>query len=160
VQHLTLNRYRTIAASVAVAFCTVSFPEYSLAEVDLFQQALNYVFTGDLAPQHAPEIVDRESCIVIMPDTKTGGFVRYYMARFRMEDALFNKIYSGSEVRYALDVKGNDTIIEYLSSDKRTVTQRYRSAQIPLPGDIDQTQKAFRIIFADYCKPKKSKGPF
>jgi len=77
-----------------------------------------------------------------------------------MEEALFDKIYLGSQIGYELDVKGNDTIIEYLGSDKRTITQRYRSAQIPLPGDIDQTQKAFRLIFADYCKPQKSKGPF
>lgn len=155
-----LNRYRTIAAAASITFGAATFPEYSPAEVDLFQQAVNYVFTGDVAPQNSPEIVDRKSCIIMMLDAKTGGFVRYYMARFRMEDALFDKIYSGSQVGYDLDVKGNATIVEYLSSDKNTVTQRYRSAQIPLPGDIDQTQKALRIIFADYCKPEKSKGPF
>lgn len=155
-----LNRCRTIAAAATIAFGTTAFPEYSPAEIDLFQQAVNYVFTGNVAPQNAPEIVDRESCVVIVPDPRTDGFIRYYMARFRMEDALFDKIYSGSQVVYKLDVKGNDTIIEYLSSDKHTVRQQYRSAQIPLPGDIDQTQKAFRIIFADYCKPQNPKGPF
>ena len=151
---------KTIGAVATIVCCAVAFPKPGSAEVDLFQQAVNYVFTGDIAPQNEPEIVDRKSCVVVAPDPKTGGFVRYYLARFRMEEALFDKIYLGSQIGYELDVKGNDTIIEYLGSDKRTITQRYRSAQIPLPGDIDQTQKAFRLIFADYCKPQKSKGPF
>lgn len=155
-----LNRCRTIVAAATVAIGMAAFPECSPAQVDLFQQAVNYVFTGSVAPQNAPEIADRKSCVIIVPDRKTAGFIRYYMARFSMDDAQFDKIYSGSQIGYQLDVKGNDIIIEYLSSDKRTVTQRYRSAQIPLPGDIEQTQKAFRIIFADYCKPEKLKGPF
>ena len=77
-----------------------------------------------------------------------------------MDDALFDKKYSGSRVSYELNVKGDDVVIEYLNLDKKTVIQGYRSAQIPLPGDIDQTQKALRIIFTDHCKAEKPKTPF
>jgi hypothetical protein len=40
------------------------------------------------------------------------------------------------------------------------VEQAYKSAQIPLPGNFDQTQKALKIIFADYCKADQLKTPF
>ena len=77
-----------------------------------------------------------------------------------MDDAIFAKKYSGSRPYYELDVKGEDVVIEYLNPDKKTVIQGYRSAQIPLPGDIDQAQKALRIIFNDHCKAEKPKAPF
>ena len=77
-----------------------------------------------------------------------------------MDDALFDKRYLGSRVLYEVSVKGDDTVIEYLNPDKSTVIQGYRSAQIPLPGDIDQTRKALRIIFTDYCKAETPKTPF
>jgi hypothetical protein len=104
--------------------------------------------------------VDRKSCVIVMRDPKFNRYIRYYMSRFKMDDALFDKNYSGSHVFYQLNVKGDDVVIEYLSPDKKTVTQGYRSAQIPLPGDIDQTQKALRIIFSDHCKPEKPKTLF
>jgi hypothetical protein len=36
----------------------------------------------------------------------------------------------------------------------------YKTVQISLPGDIDQTRKALHLIFTDYCKPDKPKLPF
>jgi hypothetical protein len=146
-------------AIVAVIAGTVVLPIQASAEADRFKQAVNYVFTGQVDPQNAPDIVDRDACVVVVPDPKFKRYVRYYLGRFRMDDALFDKRYSGSRVNYVLDVKGDDVIVEYLNPDKQTVAQSYRSAQIPLPGDIDQTQKAFRII-TDRCKPKKSNAPF
>ena len=77
-----------------------------------------------------------------------------------MDGAIFGKKYSGSRSYYELDVKGDDVVIEYLNLDKKTVAQGYRSAQIPLPGDIEQTQKALRIIFTDHCQAEKPKAPF
>jgi hypothetical protein len=77
-----------------------------------------------------------------------------------METADFTKTYAGAQPQYELDVKGDNVIIEYLALDKTTVTQAYRSAHIPLPGDIDQTQKALKIIFGDYCKAEQEKTPF
>jgi hypothetical protein len=127
---------------------------------DLFQKAVNYVFTGQVDPREAPEIVDRKSCVIVMRDPKFNRYIRYYLLRFKMDDALFDKNYSGSRVSYRLSVKGDDILIEYLDPDRRTVMQGYRSAQIPLPGEIEQTQKALQIIFTDHCKAEKQKSPF
>ncbi|TMJ04285.1 MAG: hypothetical protein E6G97_07210 [Alphaproteobacteria bacterium] len=138
----------------------VSLPPPALAEADVFQQAVNYVFTGQVDPQGGPEIVDRRSCIVVVRDPRFNRYIRYYLSRFKMDDALFDKTYAGSRVLYEVNVKGDDTVIEYLTPDKSAVIQGYRSAQIPLPGDIDQTRKALRIIFTDYCKAETPKTPF
>jgi hypothetical protein len=146
-------------AVVAVVAGIMLVPSRAQAEADRFQQAVNYVFTGQVDPQNAPDIVDRDACVVVVPDPKYKRYIRYYLGRFRMDDALFDKRYAGSRVDYVLNVKGDDIILEYLNPDKQTVAQSYRSAQIPLPGDIDQTQKAFQII-SDRCKPKKSNAPF
>lgn len=150
-----------LLAVAAVSFFAGAFLQPSArAEADVFRKAINYVFTGEVDPREAPEIVDRKSCVIVMRDPKFNRYIRYYMSRFKMDDALFDKNYSGSHVFYQLNVKGDDVVIEYLSPDKKTVTQGYRSAQIPLPGDIDQTQKALRIIFSDHCKPEKPKTLF
>jgi hypothetical protein len=77
-----------------------------------------------------------------------------------MDEAFYEKKYAGSRVSYQLDVKGEDVVIEYLDLDQKTIIQGNRSAQIPLQGDIEQTQKALRIIFTDYCKAEKPKTPF
>jgi hypothetical protein len=148
-------------AVAAAAFLCATFPQTSaLAEADVFQQAVNYVFTGAVDPREAPEIVDRKSCVVVLRDPKFNRYIRYYLSRFKMDEALFDKNYSGPRVSNQLSVKGDDVVVEYLDPDKKTIIQGYRSAQISLPGDIDQTQKALRIIFSDHCKPEKPKTPF
>lgn len=132
----------------------------ALAAPDVFRQAINYVFTGRVDPPDPPDIVDPESCVIVMRDPKFNQYVRYYLSRFKMDEALFDKKYSGSRVLNELSVKGNDVVIEYLGADKKTVLQAYRSAQISLPGDIDLTQKALKIIFTDHCKAETPKAPF
>ena len=154
------NFRRSSAVAIASLFGVVSFQPPALSEADVFQQAVNYVFSGNINPQDAPEIVDRKSCVVVLRDPKFNRYIRYYLGRFNMDDAVFGKKYSGARPYYELDVKGDDVVFEYLNPDKKTVVQGYRSAQIPLPGDIDQTQKALRIIFTDYCKAEKPKAPF
>jgi hypothetical protein len=77
-----------------------------------------------------------------------------------MDTALYAKKYSGRQPYYELDVKGSNVLLEYLGSDKKTVAQRYRSAKISLPGDIEQTQRALKIIFDRYCPPEKQQAPF
>jgi hypothetical protein len=148
------------AVAAASLFAFISFQTPALSEVDAFQQAVNYAFTGNVDPQDGPEIVDRKSCVIVMRDPKFNRYIRYYLSRFNMDDAIFGKKYSGSRPYYELDVKGDDVVIEYLNPDKKTVAQGYRSAQIPLPGDIDQTQKALRLIFTDHCKTEKPKALF
>jgi hypothetical protein len=154
------NFRRSSAVAAASLFGIVSLQTPALSEADVFQQAVNYVFSGNINPQDGPEIVDRKSCVVVLRDPKFNRYIRYYLSRFNMDDAIFGKKYSGSRPYYELDVKGDDVVFEYLNLDKKTVVQSYRSAQIPLPGDIDQTQKALRIIFTDYCKAEKPKAPF
>ena len=151
---------RSLAVAAALLIGPVFAQAPALAEADIFQQAVNYVFTGQVDPANGPEIVDRKSCIVVLHDPHFDRYIRYYLRRIKMDDSLFDKKYSGSRVSYEVNVKGDDTVIEYLNPDKKTVIQGYRSAQIPLPGDIDQTRKALNIIFTDYCKPEKTKGPF
>jgi hypothetical protein len=153
-------RRRSAVASLFGIVCLVSLQTPALSEADVFQQAVNYVFTGSIDPQDGPEIVDRKSCVIVLRDPKFNRYIRYYLSRFNMDGAIFGKKYSGARPYYELDVKGDDVVIEYLNPDKKTVAQGYRSAQIPLPGDIDQTQKALRIIFTDHCKAEKPKAPF
>lgn len=129
-------------------------------EEDLFQQAVNYVFTGRIDPKTPPKIVDRKACVVERRDPKFNRYIRYYLRRIKMSDALYDKRYSGRRVFYQLNVKGDDVVIEYLDADRKTVTTAYRSAQIALPGDIDSTRKALAIIFRDYCKPEPRRVPF
>ena len=154
------RRSAVAAASLSGIVSLVSLQTPALSEADVFQQAVNYVFTGNIDPQGGPEIVDRKSCVIVLRDPKYNRYIRYYLSRFNMDGAIFGKKYSGARPYYELDVKGDDVVIEYLNPDKKTVAQGYRSAQIPLPGDIDQTQKALHIIFTDHCKAEKPKAPF
>jgi len=151
---------RRLAAAALSLFGIVCLQTPVLSEADVFQQTVNYVFTGSIDPQDGPEIVDRKSCVIVLRDPKFNRYIRYYLTRFNMDDAIFGKKYSGARPYYELDVKGDDVVIEYLNPDKKTVAQGYRSAQIPLPGDIDLTQKALRLIFTDHCKAEKPKAPF
>jgi len=151
---------RRSAVAAASLFGIASLQTPALSEADVFQQAVNYIFTGSIDPQDGPEIVDRKSCVIVHRDPKFNRYIRYHLSRFNMDGAIFGKKYSGARPYYELDVKGDDVVIEYLNLDKKTVVQGYRSAQIPLPGDIDQTQKALRIIFTDHCKAEKPKAPF
>jgi hypothetical protein len=131
------------------------------ATPDLFQQAVAYVFTGRVDPPEPVEIVDRKACIVIVPDARFNRLKRYYLARFDMDHARFNTRYSGVRAFYELDVRGEDVILEYLDPTTRSVLQSYRSAQIALPGGLEQTRRAIDVVFADgNCKPSEAKTPF
>ena len=149
-----------LSVAIAIVLLTASPGGRAAAAADLFQQAVNYVFTGRVDPPDSPEITDRKACIVVMRDPQFTRYIRYYLSRFNMDTATFDKIYAGSQVRYELVVKGDQVLLEYLDIDKTTVAQAYRSAHIPLPGAIDQTQKALKIIFADHCKTEPPKTPF
>jgi hypothetical protein len=148
------------AIVAAVALLGIVSGEAAAPKADVLQQALNYVFIGKVDPRNGVEIADRKACVIVMPDPKYRRYIRYYLGRFTLDDALFAKRYSGSRVLYQLNVKADDVVLEYLAPDKKTVTAGYRSAQIPLPGDIEPTRKALEIIFRDYCKPEEQKTPF
>jgi len=130
------------------------------AEDDVFQLAINYVFTGSIDPQDRPEIVDRKSCIVVTFDSKFQTYIKYYLKRFKMDTARISKTYSGQQIFYVLEIEGDDIVVEHLNPDKATAARGFKSAQISLPGNIDQSEKALRLIFADYCSADKPKPPF
>ena len=149
----------SLAIAVASFLWTITLQTRAVPEDDVFQQAVNYVFTGKIDPGAGPEIVDRKSCVVVVPE-KFGGYARYYLTRFKMDDARISNKYSGREVSYELEVAGDDILVEYLKIDKTTVDYGFKSAHISLPGNIDQIKRALQLIFAEYCKADKPKSPF
>ena len=145
---------RCLARGVVVFLWIVPLQIWALAEEDPLQKAVNYLFTGRNDPQDAPEILDRKSCVVVVQDPKSKRSIRYYLGRFKIDTAFINKTYAGSETIYSLDVKGAEVIVEYLDLGKTTVLHANKSAQISLPGDIDQTNKALALI-ASLCRNGK-----
>jgi hypothetical protein len=148
---------RCFAGGVVVFLWIVPLQIRALAESDPLQKAVNYLFTGRNDPQDAPEILDRKSCVVVVPLPKSKQSIRYYLGRFKMDTAFINKTYAGSETIYSLDVKGAEVIVEYLNPGKSTVLHGHKSAQISLPGDIDQTNKALALI-ASLCRNSKPRS--
>ena len=148
-----------LALAAAVLLALVSQAGADGAE-DRFQQAVNYVFTGRIDPANGPEIVDRQSCIVRVPEPKFNRYARYYLSRFKMETARISKKYAGAQTLYELEVEGDDVILEYLKPDKTTADYGFRSAHISLPGDPDQAEKALALIFSQFCKPERPRSPF
>jgi hypothetical protein len=151
-----------VLQGMALAMLAVGFGTQAAANPpDLFQQAVAYVFTGRVDPPEPVEIVDRKTCVVVVSDARFGRLVRYYLGRFDMDHARFNTRYSGTRAFSELDVRGDDVIVEYLDPKTRTILQSYRSVQIALPGGLEQTRRAFDVVFADGgCKAAEPKVPF
>src|ERR1700748_1844669 len=95
------------AAIAGLALMGIGLHGPARAEADMFQQAVNYVFTGQVEVKDGPEITDRDACIVVMRDPRFNRYIRYYLRRFKMDDALFDKNFAGSKVSYELDVEGD-----------------------------------------------------
>src|SRR5262245_60590715 len=88
------QRFRACAALAAVVLLWLaSDPVHARDENDRFQNAVNYVFTGTIEPKDEPEIVDRKSCVVLVPDTKFKRYARYHLGRFKMDLARISKKY-------------------------------------------------------------------
>jgi hypothetical protein len=151
-----------LALALALTCCLAMFGGQNGATGadDRFQQAVDYVFTGKLEPQNGPEIVDRKSCVVLVPEPRYNRYARYYLRRFKMDTARISKKYAGSQTLYELEVEGDDVLLEYLKADRSTVEYGFRSAHISLPGDPDQTEKALALISSQYCKLEKPRSPF
>jgi hypothetical protein len=157
------NGHRT-GLSLAIAATSIlwmaSLQTRAMTEDDVFQQAINYVFTGRIDPKDGPEIVDQKSCIVVIPEPDLNRYARYYLNRFKMDVSRISKKYAGRQVFYELEVEGDDVVLEYLKADKTTVNFGFKSAHISLPGNIDQTERALHLIFAEHCKADRPKSPF
>ncbi|MFZ1882740.1 MAG: hypothetical protein WAU53_03850 [Rhodoplanes sp.] len=152
----------SVAIAVALFLWMAPLQTRAITEDDVFQQAINYIFTGqiDPNPKHQPEIVDRKTCVVVVPKPNINRYARYYLNRFKMDVSRISKRYAGRRVFYELEVEGDDIIFESLKADKTTVEFGLRSVHISLPGNIDQTEKALKLVFARYCKPDKLKSLF
>jgi hypothetical protein len=150
-----------LASAILCAFFSAP-PTRAAADDDLFQLAINYVLTGKTDPSGKPEIVDRKACVVVLPDPQFKRYVKYYLGRIRPDAARISKTYSGPKgITYVWEVESEgDNVVEYLNPDKSTVAFGVKTTQIALPGDIDQTEKAIRLIFSDYCKKDKPRLPF
>ena len=138
-------------------FCTL--PTLAAQKDDLLQKAFNYVLTGDLDPKDAPEIIDPTSCVIVLRDPKYPRFIKYYFARITPDNSRITKDYAGRKTLYKLDIESANVVIEYLSADKATTVEAFKSAQIDLPGDIEETQKALKVI-SQRCKQERSSSPF
>jgi hypothetical protein len=149
-----------LALVLASSLSTVVAQSRAADAEDRFQHAVNYVFTGKVDPPNGPEIVDRKACVVLVPEPKFNRYARYYLRRFKMDTARISKKYAGSQTLYELEVEGGDVVLEYLKADRTTVDYGFRSAHISLPGDPDQTDKAFQLIFSQYCKAERPRSPF
>jgi hypothetical protein len=137
-----------------------ALPAPAAADDDVLQQAVNYVFTGAVDPTDPPEITDPKSCVVVVADPRSKRYIRYYLNRLGLDDPRIDSTYAGRQAKYQLDVESDNVVVEYLTLDKKTVTIGYKSAQIPLPGDIDRTRKALQFV-AGRCKPgDEPKLPF
>ena len=154
------HRSSFLIAVAASFFILIASLRVQAATEDVFQAAVNYVFTGMITPENGPKIADLKSCVVVMPDQRNKRYVRYYLSRFKMDRSRISNTYSGRQTNYTLEVDGDDVIIEYLKPDQTTVTNGYKSAQISLPGNIDQTKRALHLIFTDHCKSDRPKTPF
>ena len=148
---------RAVTAAAAVAWLPVFGPP-ALADDDVLQRAINYVFTGRIDPQSGPEMVDRNGCVVAVADPGSNRTIRYHLGRVRLDSPRFEKVYSGRTPNYRLVAEGDDNVIEFLDADM-TVSHGHRSVQIPLPGDFDQSQRALRVI-AEQCKAGTPKPLF
>src|SRR5262245_23721444 len=126
---------------------------------DLLQQAFNYVFTGNIDAKEGPEIVDGTSCIVVARDPRFPRFIRYYFGRFRPDNSRITRNNAGRKTLSKLKFEAVKVVIEYLTNDKVNVVQAFKSVQIDLLGDIDQTKKALKVI-AERCNGEQSKPPF
>jgi hypothetical protein len=131
---------------------------HAFAETDKLQQAITYVFTGNIEPHGNIKIVDRKLCVVIVSDPEAARPARYHLSRFKPDRFRFEKRYVGRAPTYQLYVEGDEYVVEFLNPDM-TVLRGHRTARFPLPGDIDQSQRALRLI-AEECKPEKPKPLF
>jgi hypothetical protein len=151
---------RALVAAATCLFWAASLQISAGAEDDVLQQAINYVFTGTIEPQEPPEIIDRKSCVVVVPDPKWKRFIRYHLSLLGLDDPRIDSTYSGRQPRYQLNAESNQVVVEYLSVDKKTVVNGYKSAQIPLPGDLDQTKRALSLIGSRCKRDDAPKLPF
>ncbi len=147
-----------VAAAWMLVMASQQLP--ARAEADVLQQAINYVFTGSIDPKDSPEITDRKACVVVVADPKWKRFIRYHLGRLGLDDPRIDSTYAGRQALYQLDAQSDRVVVEYLGLDKTTVVNGYKSAQVALPGNIDQTKKALQFLATHCSRDDAPKLPF
>ena len=147
-------------AAIASILWLVPLQTSALSEDDVFQQAINYIFTGRIDPKDGPDIVDPKACIVLLPEPDLNRYAKYYLNRFKMDVSRISKKYAGRQVLYELEVEGDDVVLEFLKADKATVNFGFKSAHIARPGNIARPEKALHLVFDGHCKADQPKSPF
>ena len=148
---------RAFGIAVLLLACIVPHTR-AFADSDKLRQAINYVFIGSIDAHDTIKIVDPKLCVVVVSEPERSRSVRYHLSRFKPDTFRFEKRYAGRTPTYQLYAEGDDDVVEFLNPDM-TVSHGHRTARFPLPGDIDQTQRALLVI-ADECKPEKPKPLF
>ena len=147
------------AALAVLALIGIGLHGPARAETDVFQQAVNYVFTGQVDVKDGPEITDREACIVVMRDPRFNRYIRYYLRRFKMDDALFEKKFGGSNVSYELDVKGDDVVIEYLDPNTKAGHSRLPVRANSLAGRHRPDPESLRDYLLQILQDREAEEP-
>ena len=93
IQKRSGHKWLFFTIAVALFFWTTAVQTRVMTEVedDVFRQAINYIFTGQIDPDVHPEIVDRKACIVVIPQPNFNGYARYYLKRFKMDVSRISK---------------------------------------------------------------------
>lgn len=156
---------KTLNAAIISVFAALIFatPYHAIASDDVFRQAVNYVFLGNVNGDPTPDgerilSADQDTCVVVKEDvfrtnsSTTTRQWKYYLKRIlAMNSSPYGGLLiEGDEPVAQLLVKDGD-VWKIISSEKRTL--------IPLYGNIERTTNALRLIFSKFCPPK-AKAPF
>jgi len=112
---------RCLPGGVVIFLWIVLTQIHALAEDDSLQKAVNYLFRGRNDPQDAPEILDRKSCVVVVPDSKSKQTIRYYLGRFRMDTAF--EQYPGVKEAAGRTTEAQSGVLRYARSQHRTLVE-------------------------------------
>jgi len=100
-----LNKSWWPLAVAAVSFLWMApLQILAVAEDDVLQLAVNYVFTGRIDPRTLLKL-SIENLIVVVFEPKFQAYVRYYLGRFKLDSARISKTYSGQQIFYVLEIQ-------------------------------------------------------
>jgi hypothetical protein len=146
-----------IHAACGMVLLMVSVATISAAEDDIFQQAINYVFLGNVKGEPFLGIriisADKNTCAVVQEEMigSNSGYVV-------VQNKFFLKKITAMEFKpftphAALAIEGDETIVERIDSNRRVTN--FKHWQIPLPGNVERSRRAVNRVFSEYCMPEK-----
>src|SRR6476646_12027192 len=85
----------SLAVAAASILALVPLPTRAMSEDDVFQQAVDYIFTGRIDLKDGHEIVDPKACIVVLPEPDLNRYARYYLNRIKLGVYRIRQTYAG-----------------------------------------------------------------